>query len=256
MKDRPVLLRGDAWALRLQGHLSAPPDDIHAWMAQHTHRLKTEKYLVSGFLRLGGDFCFLKFYGFRRPLARHALRFRAPPALRAFDAAAALRWQEVAVPRPRACLLIRRGLLLLTKGIEASETLYYLYSGGLKDDLASHLMWAAGEEIAQMHLAGYAHGDLRWNNLLWGRDRLYISHLEAAQRAQPQSAPQWRDIARFTVDAEELGLDEWYFEQFLEAYTRRAEIDKDSVVEHVEGPLKRLRNKHWARFGTYPQRLI
>ncbi|NND67789.1 MAG: hypothetical protein HKN19_09395 [Halioglobus sp.] len=256
MKDRPVILRGDAWAARLQGHLSTPPDEARAWMAEHTHRLKDEKYAVSGLLRLGGDLCFLKFYGFRWPGARHALRFHAPRALRAFDAAASLRWQEVAVPRPRACLLVRPGLLVLSKGIEAAETLHYLFSGGIKDDLASHLMRAAGEEIAQMHLSGHAHGDLRWNNLLWGRDRLYISHLEKARRVARQSARQWRDLAQFTVDAEELGIDPWHYEQFMEAYTRRVEIDKESLVERMRGPLGRIRNKHWARYGTYSARLV
>lgn len=250
MLDRAIILRGDAWAARLQGHLSAPPHDIHAWMAEHTHRLKDEKYLVSGLLRVGGDFCFLKFYGFRRPLARYSLRFRTPPALRAFDVAAALRWKEVTVPRPRACLLIKRGLLLLTKGIEASETLRYLYGGGLNDDLASHIMWAAGDEIAQMHLAGYAHCDLRWNNLLWGRDRLYISHLEQARRARPQSPAHWRDLATFTVGAEELGLDAWYYEQFLEAYMRRVGIDRDGLLARLERPLERERKRHLEQNGT------
>lgn len=256
MNERSVILRGDAWAARLQGHLSAPPNDIHEWMAEHTHRLQAERHTISGVLRLGGDFCFLKFYGFRRPLARLALRLRAPPALRAYDTAANLRWEEVTVPRPRACLLVRRGLLLLCKGVEASESLYYLYSGGLNDELASHLMWAAGDEIAQMHLAGYAHGDLGWRNLLWGRDRLYITHLEDAHRAQPRSASQWRDLARFTVDAEELGLDPWYFEQFLEAYMRRIDVGKDELLACIEGPLGRARNKHRARHGTYPERLV
>lgn len=243
MLDRAVILRGDAWAARLQGHLSAAPDDVHAWMAEHTHRLKDEKHKVSGLLRLGGDFCFLKFYGFRRPLARHMLRFRTPPALRAYDTAAALRWKEVAVPRPRACLLIKRGILLLTKGIEASETLQYLYEGGLNDELASHIMSEAGEEVGRMHLAGFAHGDLRWNNLLWGRDRLYITHLEQAERAHPQSSAQWRDLATFSLGAEDVGLDPWYYEQFLAAYMRRVEIDKEDLLKRLEGPLARVRNK-------------
>ena len=255
MLDRAVILRGDAWAARLQGHLSAAPNDIHEWMAEHTHRLKKEQHKISGLMRLGGDFCFLKFYGFRKPLARHTLRFRTPPALRAYDTAAALRWKEVAVPRPRACLLIKRGILLLSKGIEASETLHYLYGGGLNDDLASHIMWAAGDEIAQLHLAGYAHGNLRWNNLLWGRDRFYITHLEQAVRVQPQSSAHWRDLATFTVGAEEVGLDPWYYEQFLAAYMRRIEIDKEDLLARLQGPLGRVRNKHWERYGSYPERL-
>ena len=93
-----------------------------------------------------------------------------------------------------------------------------------------------------------------------GRNRLapvnVITHLEEARRAQPQSAPQWHDLAYFTVDAEELGLDPWYFEQFLEAYMRRVEIDKDTLLEKLERPLTRVRNKHWARYGIYAPRLV
>lgn len=243
MDKKLVTLRGDVWAARLQGHMSSLPHDIRRWMDENTRLLKVDKYSHCGLLRVGGDLCFLKFYADKSPLHKLADKVRMPKALRSFEAAAALRWEEIPVARPRACLRARGGYLLLTKGIEDSDTLLNLWQGGMQDDLAVHLMRTAGETLAAIHRAGLCHGDCKWSNVLWGGGVLYFIDLDAARPAPPQSRRQARDVARFVVNAEELALDARYVEQFLDGYLRETGDDREELVERLQPQLKKLRGR-------------
>jgi tRNA A-37 threonylcarbamoyl transferase component Bud32 len=255
MIETPETLKGEAWAARLKGHLAASPNNINEWMAQHTNRVKVDNHSTSGLLQLGDNLHHLKFYAHKSPLRRFLARVYLHRSVQAFEAAAALRWHGIAVPRPRACLKIRGGFLLLTKGIEGSETLEYLWQDGIADDLASNLMSAAGAELAQVHNVGYCHGDCKWSNMLWGGDRLYLIDLDATRRCRVNSEIQAKDLARFTVDAERLDVDAWFYEQFIESYLSTMNCDREDLERRIRPLLKKLRKKHWKRYGSYAKRL-
>ena len=87
----------------------------------------------------------------------------------------------------RVGLLVLHGqpcMLLLTEAIAGARDLRALWLQPSPPAVAERLMSAAGETLAGLHAAGYAHGDAKWSNLLWDGSRFYLVDLEAVRRFQ------------------------------------------------------------------------
>ncbi len=71
------------------------------------------------------------------------------------------------------------------------------------------------------------------------------------------SARQARDVARFTVNAEEQGLDSKLFNLFLESYLQAVGETRQEAVARMVPFVYSMRAKHLARYGpSGQQRLI
>ena len=124
-------------------------------------------------------------------------------------------------------------------------------------------MHAAGQSLAVLHGAGFAHGDCKWSNLLWSDGSIYLVDLEAVRKVatgrsgQPSLHPrQLRDLARYTIDAEELGVDGSVFELFLASYCAYSGSDRELLVDGMQAPLQIIRHRHREKYGTAGDALL
>lgn len=251
-----MIVRGDTWAVRLQQRLPGPPADMTAWMRDNTRLLKSDAASEVGLLELEGQLCCLKYYRHKSILHRTLFRAGRGRPVRSFDAALALVERRVAVPRPLACLRVPGGMLLLTQGIPDAKALDLLWQGQPGDEQVIQPLCAAGTVLADLHRAGYAHGDSKWRNILWSGQVCYLVDLDAASRARVAGARQARDLARFTLDAEELAMGSRLFDLFLDSYLSGIGRSRDEVVAATLPPLRKLRARHLARYGRRGQRLF
>jgi tRNA A-37 threonylcarbamoyl transferase component Bud32 len=256
MSKKVRIIRGDFWADRLQQALSLSTSGAAEWMEEHTQIVKSGKDSMSGLLHLDGAVCFLKLYRFRSVLHRWLPGVGTGRALRNFSATRDLYAQGLAVPRPLACLLVPQGMLLLREGLPAGGSLDEAWPRNSGGELVMPIMRAAGETLATLHQAGYAHGDCKWQNLFWDGQRVFLLNLDSAQKGDSGGRDQARDLARFTVSAEQLGIGSTPYEHFLTAYFEGIGSDRREVQERMLPQLSRLRKKHPTRQGPQGQRLV
>ena len=245
------VLRGGQWAAELQRHL--PAGSLQQWMASDCEVLKRDAHSLVALAELQRQPCYLKFYCPKSLLQRLTFRLGYSRAVDAFDKAVLLLAHDIAVPAPLACLRADDGLLLVTEGIDKARDLKRCWQDS--DPLAPMLP-AAAESVARMHRAGFAHGDCKWSNLLWSEPRVYLVDLEAVNPCKPGSAAQWRDLARFTVNAEDMALPAADYEQFLALYCQHMGIGRETALAAMQGPLASLRQRHKSKYGERGARLV
>lgn len=251
------IIRGDYWAALLKDELAQSTSGAAEWMEEHTNILKSDPHSLSGLMRMDGQICFLKLYRFKSPLHKIQYRMGMGRPLRNFTAARDLDAEGLAVPRPFACLLVPEGMLLLIEGLEGPGSLGEVWRrGGLSDDESARVMRGAGETLATLHSAGFAHGDCKWNNLFWDGYRVCLIDLDDARKSRSGGKAQSQDLARFTVNAEELSIGSDMFEQFLAAYLDGVVDNRQTAIKRMLPELLRYRKKHLARYGPHGQRLV
>jgi len=253
------ILQGGDWGSRLARHMASSPACTADWVEQHTRLLKSDSHSRVGLLEIEGQPCFIKLYLAKSLLQRLGFRLGVGRGLRSFAAADQLARAAVPVPRARACLLVPEGMVLLTEAIPDTGDLRALWLA-IPDPLSSlQLMGAAGEVLGQLHRAGFAHGDAKWSNLLWNGEHFYLVDLEAVRRLRAGRAGtrlharQLADLARFVIDAEELGASSQQLECFLSAYLDGAAFTREQLVSQLRPLLPSIRERHRLRYRT-PQR--
>jgi tRNA A-37 threonylcarbamoyl transferase component Bud32 len=229
-------------------------------MERHTRLLKTDAFSRVGLLELQGRPCFLKLYLAKSPLQQFGFRFGYGRGVHSFDAAQRLARAGLSVPVPLACLLVEEGMVLLTEGIENSRDLRALWLEQPAAAAAEQLMQIAGDALAALHRAGFAHGDCKWGNLLWNGAQLYLVDLEAvrvvtAARSQllPLHTRQLLDLARYTVDAEALGASPAQFGVFMDCYCAGSGCRRELVTAGILPAVEAIRKRHRDKRGRdYP----
>jgi len=256
--DHVRIIRGEHSATALRDLLATPPLDAAAWMEQHTRLLKSDTHCRVGLLSLQQQEFYLKLYLLKSAPQGLLLRLgpRLDRAVRSFEVAAKLVQSAVPVPAPKACLQVPGGMLLVAEAITGSDNLHDVWRQQSADESAGRWLRGAGEAIAHLHLAGYAHGDCKWHNLLWTGERVYLVDLDGAGKAARGGAGQARDLARFTLNAEELTVSPALYEQFLQAYLQLAGGSREAVVNRMLPILRKLRDRHLAKYGERGQRLF
>jgi len=259
--DRAI--RGANWAEPLRQCLAAPPVDVAAWMTQHTRLLKSDDYSRVGLLDVRGQSCWIKLYLAKSPWQRLGFQMGCGRGIRSFDAATELLRKGFSVPAPRSCLLVPGGLVLLTEGIAGSRDLRALWLAQPAVDQAERLMRCAGTCLAALHQAGFAHGDCKWSNLLWDGGQFYLVDLEAVREVKYTGAAalqlharQLQDLARFTVDAEELGAGREPYSCFLQSYCARAHCTREQLAAGIKPAAEAIRARHAKKYGSRPQPLL
>lgn len=237
--------------------LARGPANTASWMEQRTRLLKSDTYSRVGLLELRGQCCLLKLYLVKSPWQRLAFRLGYSRALRSFDMALAMAGLGLPVPAPRACVQVEQGMLLLTQGIADGRDLRALWLEPPEPARAELLMRGAADALAALHLAGFAHGDGKWSNLLWCGERFLLVDLDAARQVKASPAAglplpprQLRDLARFTVDAEELGATPQQYEVFLQRYAQHMSRAREDLLNAIEEPTSAIRRRHARKYGS------
>ena len=260
MPDSTRIIRGggsgDGWGVALRDMLATSSKDTAAWMQQHTRLLKSDTNSLVGLLQLRHEACYLKLYRYKSAGQKLLFRLDRGRPVRSFDVACKLVESEVPVPRPRACLLVPGGVLLLAEGIANGGNFNDLWREQSAHDNFRQVLHSAGESIAHLHRAGYAHGDCKWSNLLWTGSQCYLVDLDGAGKAPIGGMKQARDLARFTLNAEELNIGPELYELFLQSYLRGAGVSRHAAIAGMMPTLRMLRDRHLAKYGERGQRLL
>lgn len=257
------ILRGREWGARLRESMVSCPADTVGWMERHTRILKQDTFSRVGLLELEGRGCYLKLYLAKSNLQKLGFRLGYGRGIRSFDAAAQMARDALPVPEPRACLLVPEGMVLLTEALDDAVDLRALWLAMPAAGEARRLMREAGDAMARLHTMGYAHGDCKWSNLLWCGSVYYFADLEAARKLRPKHFPagsaaagQLRDLARFVIDAEELGASAEQLESFLASYLAGTPWKRERIVERLRRLLPPIRERHLRRYGLQPRPLL
>jgi hypothetical protein len=92
--------------------------------------------------------------------------------------------------------------------------------------------------------------------MLWAQERLYLVDLDAVVTARAGSAQQARDLARFTLNAEEQELQPALYEKFLQEYLQLTTVSRQDLMRAMLTPLKKLRQRHQDKYGAGGQPLV
>jgi tRNA A-37 threonylcarbamoyl transferase component Bud32 len=218
-------------------------------MAGQARILKSDAHSQVGLLTLEGQLCYLKFYRYKSGLQRLGYRLGRGRAVQAFDAALRLQAAGVSVPRPLACLRVSGGVLLLTEGVADSVDLKSLWLQGLHGERLAQVMQTAARALASLHSAGFSHGDCKWSNFLCAGDDILFIDLEGVRGSAPGARGSVRDLARFTLNAEDMGLEQGIYDDFLATYSGALQLATDALREAVLNTLRPLRERHLQRYG-------
>jgi len=250
------VVRDAGWAERLCRRLAPGQEGLDSWMKRHTRVLKQDRHSCVGLLELSTDLCYLKWYRSKSVFQSLVFELGRGRGVDSFDAAAHLAAAGIAVPAPRCVLLARGGMLLLTEGLADSADLKSLWqrSGATRDFKC--WMAPAGEALAKLHVSGFSHGDCKWSNFQCCDRGVVFVDLEAVRSSPLGTARQSRDLARFTLNAEDMGLPREDYERFLEAYLVQSSQDRDAVLDRLRAPLGALRQKHLGKYGPRGHRLL
>lgn len=263
MPDIYRVLRGDDWAPWLRQCLPAAPAEILPWMEQHTRLLKSDTHSMVGLLSVQEQTCYLKLYIAKSALQNLGFRFAYGRGVHSFDAASRLLLAGLRVPAPRTCVQVPDAMLLLTEGMEDSCDLRALWLARPAEEASAMYMRQAGETLSALHLAGFAHGDCKWSNLLWTSEAFYLVDLEDVRRVRARAAQlkslhalQLQDIARFTADAERLRASPGQYEIFLQSYCASLHYPREKLLDQIKHPVEVIRKRHESKSGRRSQVLL
>jgi hypothetical protein len=80
--------------------------------------------------------------------------------------------------------------------------------------------------------------------------------LEGVGRGSPASQGARRDLARFVVNAEDMGLPAPRFQTFLDSYAGLLGVDAGAIPRRIKPRLEALRRRHRAKYGERGQQLL
>lgn len=119
-----------------------------------------------------------------------------------------------------------------------------LDQGGLIETLAMM--------VASLHDSRMLHGDLKWSNIMVHQkeNKTWIIDLDAAKicRVNPGPTRFARDVARFVLNCQEVGIHESIIERFLDTYASYRKLTRASFDKPVTSVLKKLREKHQKKY--------
>lgn len=256
MVDTVRIVRDGVIADLIAERLRVFPGSVRAWMEAHTRILKEDTYGLVSLLDAHDAQCVLKFYGFRSRMHALAYSIGRGRALHSHRASLALRRAGISVPEPLGVLRVAGGMLLLSEAIPGRGNLLQVWNEGPSPVEAGQIMQVAGHTLGHLHSSGYAHGDCKWNNILWDGQGISLVDLDAVAKAKRHCPSQARDVARFTVHAELMGVGSERYDRFLESYLQVMGSSRQKVVEAMVPFVYSIRAKYLARYGPHGQRLV
>ena len=254
--DSVRIVRGGALSHIVADRLRVFPGDCNAWMATHTRILKEDTYGLVSVLDAHDAQGVLKLYGFRSRMHALGYTFGRGRALHSHKAANILRREGISVPEPMGVLRVPEGMLLLSEAIPGQGNLLQVWHAEPSADEAARILQVAGHTLGHLHTTGFAHGDCKWNNFLWDGQGISLVDLDAVTKSELLSPRQARDVARFTVNAESIGVVAPLYNQFLESYLQVIGSTRQQVVEAMVPFVYSIRAKYLARYGPHGQRLV
>jgi tRNA A-37 threonylcarbamoyl transferase component Bud32 len=222
---------------------------VYRWFEEQVDIRKQSRNSVVGFLNIANRRYYLKLFVAHTFWQRSFISLGFSRALKSYDKANTLAACGIPVPAPQACLRHRDGIVLVTEALTGGNDMQALWE---EDTLAvDQQCWAAaGGLLADLHNASYYHGDYKWSNLLWRAGHFTLLDLEGVRSIIPGSARLYKDIARFTLNAEDMAAPAENYELFLAAYANSRGVSRREVALNTMPYLKQLRSRHEKKYGS------
>ena len=163
-----------------------------------------------------------------------------------------------AVPVPFACIFEYNHSYSLLSGYIISQKLdmtlvQYWDQNKLYPARKTHLLKMVAIAIADLHLYGYFHGDLIWENIMVNDDKVFLIDLDGS-RCPPRKhrfKRYIRDIIRFTRLMYKYEKDEItmvaFISLFLSCYSKRVDMDKRNIVIEMCKYLNRAEKRYYKK---------
>ena len=219
------------------------------WCSQHAHTIKDTAHSWVGFVALDGTSVCVKLFRAKGLAQQFSVRLGRHRALRSFISANNLLKARLPVPLPLACLQVGGDMLLVTTRLPEGDDLLSLWQSQ-GEHLPAAIWREAGVTIGQLHREGFVHGDCKWSNNYRAHDQHYLLDLEAVARVGVGASVQYRDVARFVLNAEDMGASQGILQTFLAAYANEVDSSVEKVATATLPYLKRLRQRHERKYGS------
>ncbi|MEM9254520.1 MAG: lipopolysaccharide kinase InaA family protein [Pseudomonadota bacterium] len=249
------ILHGRKWGTRLVEVMIRRPEGLRPWMSQYTRILKNDEYGLVSTALLHRQPVFVKFYARKSYWRRFwaALPIKNGRAAHCFRIGQDLAARNILVPRPMCCVRYPDGDILMTEGLANAIDMQQLWKENPTRDRAEQCLLMAAHLIADLHNAGYVHGDCKFSNIVLSGQTCFLVDLDATRRGVRR---QHRDIARFTLNAEELAVEPDLFEGFIQRYLALTGLPRKRLEKRAQRRLKKLRKRHFLQYGTDAEALL
>lgn len=223
------------------------PDLLAQWPPAPDKLLRDNPKLQAFVWHHQGQALFVKCFRYQG-LRRLAARLGRERGLAGFRAAARLR--AAGIDTPAALALVRdsscKRSWLLTQLLDGAANCHQLAEAGLSDEMKQQLFQAGLALLVKLHQSGHAHGDFKWANLMWqqAQARLWLIDLDGVRVCCPGSKPQLRDLARFLLNAEEVGVDASARDAAFQSYCKQMQLSPDLARRHFDASYQRLWQRH------------
>lgn len=175
-------------------------------------------------------------------------------AKRLWDISLSLYEKGLPVPRPVSYVklsFMQRNAFYLSSVIENAESLWKVYKRGSFRENGS-LTEELARTIADWHLKGAVHGDLKWPNILVQkraeRHEFFLIDLDQSMfYSSPSLKGMSKDLKRFFRFGLEIGAEQWVESEFFPAYIACIPDEIKAKVDLIG--IKQMAMKDWIRKG-------
>jgi tRNA A-37 threonylcarbamoyl transferase component Bud32 len=237
----------------LPDHLNAVVDNSTSFVLRKHDGVTTAGIIKGDELGMPHDL-FVKRFNYRGFFDFLVHRFSNDRAKRLWERSRSL--YEKGFPVPEPLIYIRasfrkRSAFYLSRVVENAESLWSLYKKGVfQEDHA--LVELLARTIAEWHLKGAVHGDLKWPNILVRRDEngyafilIDLDHSRLCPVASLKGIS--KDLRRFYRFALEIGAEQWAESAFFPAYS---DYLPDEIKMRIDLPdIKRKGMRDWIKKG-------
>ncbi len=230
--------------------LNLTPDD---WLMQHGTRLKSDKNKVS-YLVQGPDNKYFFVKQFRTNRIWHKLRYLAliDQALRLFRTSQTLSLAGVPVPSPLAVIrdfkAFKGSLYFVSQALTEYTTLEKKINQVDHNSIFTQIMPNMAKQIADMHNAGFYHGDMKWKNILMHpevNDKIYFTDLDSVGYLRNKEDKRYAmDITRFCISLYEILYNFEYTIKFIKIYSDYVQRNPEIVANHMKKYHSKRAAKH------------
>jgi len=240
-------------AVQLPDYLDAVVDNSTSFLLKKDDGLTTAGIIKGDELGMPHDI-FVKRFNYRGFIDFLIHQFSNDRAQRLWQRSRSLYDNGFPVPEPIISLrasFSKRNSFYLSRVVENAESLWSIYKKGTFQENHA-LVQLLARTIAEWHLRGAVHGDLKWPNILAQRGPdgyafvlIDLDHARLCPAASLKGIS--KDLSRFYRFALEIGAEQWAESSFIPAY---GECLPDDIKMRIDFPdIKRKAMQDWIRKG-------
>tara|TARA_Y100001934_G_C12338717_1_gene768968 strand:- start:243 stop:1031 length:789 start_codon:yes stop_codon:yes gene_type:complete len=243
-----------AWPIRplLEGAAITP------WFDQPHRALKQNAKVDARLLQLPSGPVFVKQYKVASRLRRTFVTLTGFRARRMFRLSLCLLAIGVRVPQPLAYVLDRRhdrlSSFFVCEALQARDLKSVACGPGLDEAGGEARVFSrVGEMLVALHRAGFSHGDMKWANLMVddASQELILIDLDGVRRPWLFRNKRFgRDLARFILNARELGVAPESIDALLVMYARARGRSVQQVRADLRPAYNKLARRHRDKYGS------